>query len=72
MNRSPCEGYVAKPIRMSGILEAYDLSEIDLVYFVPQSQREFVDAVNGLKLDPLASFEKNGKRAVISKLRKAE
>jgi hypothetical protein len=43
---------VAKPIRTSGILEAYDLSEIDLVYFAPQSQKEFVDAVNGLRLDP--------------------
>jgi hypothetical protein len=70
--RYPFEGYVAKPIRTSGILEAYDLSEIDLVYFVPQSQKEFADVVKDLNLAPLASFEKNGKRAVLYKLRKAE
>jgi 4-amino-4-deoxy-L-arabinose transferase-like glycosyltransferase len=66
--RYPFEGYVTKPIRTSSIFEEYDLREIDIVYFVPQSAREFVNLVNQLELTSLAEFEKNGKRAEIFEL----
>ncbi len=69
--RHPFEGYVTKPIRASGILEEYDLSDIDLVYFSPQSsRREFLDLRNKLKPDLvlLSRFEKNGKATEVYKL----
>jgi 4-amino-4-deoxy-L-arabinose transferase-like glycosyltransferase len=66
--RHPLEGYVTKPLRASSIFEPYDLAEVDIVYYVPQSVKEFGDLIGQLELVPLAKYEKNGKEAVVSKL----
>jgi len=67
--RYPFEGYVSKPIRTSSIFEDYDLRKIDLIYFVPQSARKFIDLVDKLELTSLARFERRGKGAEIFMLR---
>ena len=66
--RYPFEGYINKPIKTSCIFEEYDLREIDIIYFVPQSAKKFVDLVDHLELTSLAKFELNGKVAEIYKL----
>jgi hypothetical protein len=66
--RHPFEGYVSKPIQTSSIFEDYDLSEIDLIYFVPQSVKKFIDLVDQLDLELLVRFEKKGKVVEIYKL----
>ncbi len=66
--RYPFEGYVESPVRASSIFEDYDLQEVDLIYFVPQSVEEFINLVDQLELELVAEFEKNGKGAEIYRL----
>jgi hypothetical protein len=66
--RYPFEGYVESPIRASSIFEDYDLQEVDLIYFIPQSVEEFINLVDQLELELVAEFEKNGKGAEIYRL----